>query len=64
MYLEWPDFEAQQKQKAKAKRQKKKDEFIVSDSDADDGDKKGGKAKKQQSKFHIESLVTHLPIGF
>ena len=63
MYLEWPDFEAEQKKKAKAKRQKKKDDFIVSDSDDDVGDKgKGSKARKQQSMFHIESFVMHLLI--
>ena len=63
MYLEWPDFEAQRKEKAKAKRQMNKDDFIVSDSDDDDGDKQGSKAKKHQSTFHIESSITHLLIG-
>ena len=63
MYLEWPDFEAQQKQKAKAKRQKEKDPLFVSDSNDDDRDKKGSKAKKHRSMFHIESLATHLLIG-
>ena len=65
MYLEWPDFEAQQKQKAKVKRWEKKNDFIVSDSDDDDEDKKGSRAKKQResSMFHIESLLMLLPIG-
>ena len=47
-----------------SKCQKEKDDLFVSDSGDDDGDKKkGSKAKRHQSVFHIELLVTHLLIG-